>query len=377
VPEQTLPGQSNQQGRTADVSPGKFSVGMVFLLVLAAIALYFCYVIARPFLAPIFLALMIAIVFHPIHVRIESRIRRRNLAGLTSTLLVLIAFVLPTVILGVLAAREAHALYVVLSQRSAEQGGWNPYAMHFVDRCSGWAGHYVDLSKVDIRGALVRSLEQASHNLFSLGTHFLSNIVSFFLEAIIVFFTLFFLFREGESLKLQLASFLPLRSDQFERLFTGISNSILANVYGCLAVGASQGILMSLAFWALGLPSPVLWGLVTALCSLLPIVGSFVVWGPTTLYLFISGHWVKGLILLLWSAAVVSQIDHLLRTWIISQRANMHPLLMFFALLGGVKAFGALGLFIGPVVVSVTLVALQMLRESNLESSVRQDQHVI
>jgi len=348
--------------------PGKFSVGTVFLLVLAAIALYFCYVIARPFLTPIFLALMIAIVFHPIHVRIESRIRRRNLAGLSSTLLVLVAFVLPTVILGVLAAREAHSLYIVLGQRSAEQGGWNSFAMRFVDRLSGWAGHYVDVSALDLRGTLLRSLEQISHNLFSLGTHFVTNIVSFFVEAIIVFFTVFFLFREGESLKLQLASFLPLRSDQFDRLFTGISNSIVANVYGCLAVSASQGILMSLGFWALGLPSPVLWGLVTALCSLLPIVGSFVVWGPTTMYLFISGHWAKGLILLFWSAAVVSQIDHLLRTWIISQRANMHPLLMFFALLGGVQAFGPLGLFIGPVVVSVTLVALNMLREINLPS---------
>ena len=125
---------------------------------------------------------------------------------------------------------------------------------------------------------------------------------------------------------------------------------------------------MSLGFWVLGLPSPILWGLVTALCSLLPIVGSFVVWGPTTMFLFISGHWGKGLILLFWSAAVVSQVDHLLRTWVISQRANMHPLLMFFALLGGVKAFGALGLFIGPVVVSVTLVALAMLRETNLDA---------
>jgi len=86
------------------------------------------------------------------------------------------------------------------------------------------------------------------------------------------------------------------------------------------------------------------------------------------MFLFISGRWGKGLILLFWSAAVVAQVDHLLRTWVISQRANMHPLLMFFALLGGVKAFGALGLFIGPVVVSVTLVALAMLREANLDA---------
>ena len=131
---------------------------------------------------------------------------------------------------GILVTREAHALYVVLSEKSAEQGGWNPYAMHFVDRFSRWAGQYVDLSALDLRGALLRSLEQISHGLFSLGTHFLSNIVAFFAEAVIAFFTLFFLFREGESLKLQLAAFLPLRADQFERLFTGVSNSIVANV---------------------------------------------------------------------------------------------------------------------------------------------------
>jgi predicted PurR-regulated permease PerM len=369
--------QANYQGHRADAVPGRLSVGTVFLLVLAAIALYFCYVIARPFLAPVFLALMIAIVSHPIHVRIESRIQRRNLAALISTILVLVTVFVPTFILGLLAAREAHALYIQLSQRNAEQGGWNPYAMHFVDRLSGWAGHYFDLSKLDIRGALVRSLEQISHSLVSWGTHFLSDIVSFFVEALITFFTLFFLFREGESLKRQVAAFLPLRAEQFERLFTGVSNSIVANVYGCVAVAAAQGLLMSLGFWIVGLPSPILWGLVTALCSMLPIIGSFAVWGPTTLILFLTGHWGKALILLVWSAAVVSQIDNLLRTWIMSQRANMHPLLMFFALLGGVKAFGVLGLFLGPVVVSVTLVALQMLREANQASAALEEQHVI
>ncbi|MFZ0992128.1 MAG: AI-2E family transporter [Candidatus Sulfotelmatobacter sp.] len=352
---------------TAIAAERKPPASTLFLLALAALALYFCYLIARPFLNPIFLAVMIAIVFHPVHVWLQQRIHRRNLAALTSTILVLVAVVVPTVVLGMRVTKEVRGLYQLLSEKSAERGGWNPYAMHFVDRLTGWAGQYVDLSKLDLRGALLRWLEQISNFLLSWGTHFLSNIVSFFVEAIIAFFTLFFLFREGESLKLQLAAFLPLRAHQFERLFTGVSNSIVANVDGCLAVGASQGILMSLGFWVLGLPSPISWGLVTALCSLLPIVGSFVVWGPATMFLVISGHWGKGLILLFWGAAVVAQIDHLLRTWVISQRANMHPLLMFFALLGGVKAFGALGLFIGPVVVSVTLVALKMLREANLD----------
>jgi predicted PurR-regulated permease PerM len=118
------------------------------------------------------------------------------------------------------------------------------------------------------------------------------------------------------------------------------------------------------------LPSPVLWGLVTALFSLIPIVGSAAVWGPTVIVLMIAGHWWKGLILLGWGAAVVGQIDGLVRPYVISERAKMNTLLVFFALLGGVKAFGVMGLFIGPVVLSVTLVVLEMLREENLDRSI-------
>jgi predicted PurR-regulated permease PerM len=133
-------------------------------------------------------------------------------------------------------------------------------------------------------------------------------------------------------------------------------------------VGVAQGSLASLAFWVLGLPSPVLWGLVTALFSLIPFIGSAAVWGPAVIILVVGGHWWKGLILLGWGAAVVAQVDSLVRPYVISERAKLHTLLVFFALLGGVKAFGVMGLFIGPVVLSVTLVVLEMLQESNLDS---------
>jgi predicted PurR-regulated permease PerM len=161
------------------------------------------------------------------------------------------------------------------------------------------------------------------------------------------------------------AEALPLKAGQVERLLTRIGESIVANVHGCLAVGASQGALLALGFWALGVPSPVVWGLVTGLCSLIPIVGSTAVWGPTAVIFFITGHPWKGVILVAWGAAVVGQIDNVARPYVISGRAKMHPLLVFFALLGGVKAFGVLGLFIGPVVLSLTLVVFEMLREEN------------
>jgi predicted PurR-regulated permease PerM len=368
VPQETQI-QANQQQSRAQAIPGRPTGGTVFLLVLATVALYFSYVIARPFLAPIFLALMIAIVFHPIHRRIQRRIQGRNSAALISTILVLVAVVVPTLILGILVAREAHSLYLLLSERSAEQGGWNPFVMHLVERLSRWAGHYVDLSKFDFRGTLMRSLEQVSRVMFSWSTHILSNIVEFFAAAVVVFLTLFFLFRDGKSIKTHAAAFLPLKPSQSKRLFTEVSNSIVANVHGCLAVGASQGILLSLGFWMLGLPSPILWGLVTGLCSMIPVVGSAAVWLPASVFFFIGGHWVKGLIMLAWGAALVSQIDNVVRPHVISERANMHPLLIFFTLLGGVKAFGPIGLFVGPVVLSLTLVVLQLLREANVNSS--------
>jgi predicted PurR-regulated permease PerM len=215
----------------------------------------------------------------------------------------------------------------------------------------------------------LRWLQEVSQYLFSLGAHVVGNFVSFIATAVIAFFTLFFLFREGGTTKERVAEMLPLTRSQVERLFTGISNSIVANVYGILAVGAAQGALTGLGFWMLGLPSPVLWGVVTALFSLVPLVGSSAVWVPAAIILAIGGHWIKGLILLGWGAGVVAQADNVIRPYIISQRANLSTLAVFFALLGGVKAFGVMGLFIGPVALSFTLVVLQMLRETILDQS--------
>jgi len=339
----------------------------VFLMALAAVALYCCYLIARPFLSPIFLAVMIAIVFHPVHARIQVRVRGRNTAALISTFLVLLVVVGPAVGLGIVVSQEIRGLYQLLNERSAQQGGWNPYVTHAIERLLGWMGQYINLSALDLRGALMRWLEQISRFLLSWGTQVVSNIISFFVEAVVAFFTLFFLFREGGTMRERTAAILPLRTGQVERLFTGISDSIVANVYGCLAVGIAQGTLVSLAFWVLGLPSPVLWGVVTALFSLIPIIGSAAVWVPAVIILVVSGHWWKGLILLSWGAVVVGQVDSFVRPYVISERAKLHTLLVFFALLGGVKAFGGMGLFIGPVVLSVTLVVLEMLQEAHLD----------
>ncbi|MBI3949500.1 MAG: AI-2E family transporter [Acidobacteria bacterium] len=341
----------------------KKQVTLIFLLSLTAVALYLGYIIAKPFLKPILFATVIAIVLHPVHARLHRLIRSPNVAALLSTLLSLLIIFIPTAVLGVAISTELTDLYRWLGEKSAEEGGWSAYLLHLMERPLSWIGGYVELSEFDLRAAVLGRLEATSAFLLAQVAGLVSNITWLLVGAVITFFTLFFLFREGQSVRRRAAVVLPLNPDQVERLFNGISDAIRANLYGVLAVAAAQGILTGLAFWVLGLPSPILWGLVTALLSPIPVVGSGVVWVPASIILIISGHWGKGLILLGWGAGVISMVDNIVRPYVISEQVKLHPLMVFFALLGGVKAFGMIGLFIGPIVLSITMALFSLLRE--------------
>jgi predicted PurR-regulated permease PerM len=337
----------------------------VFLSVVAALAVYLCYLIAKPFLNAMVAAIVISIVFFPLHAWMRRLIRRRNTAAALSTVLVLVVVMVPALVLGVAVSRELTETYQLLTRKGVAQDAASPYLSQLIERPLRLIGRYMDVSGFDARATLLRSLEQASRYLLSLGAAALSNLFSFLVDLVIIFLTLFFLFREGTRIQLRAAAVLPLSTDQVERLFTTINNTVVANVYGGLAVAAAQGFLTGLAFWVLSLPSPIMWGLVTAVASLIPVVGSAIVWAPACIALVVGGHWGKALLLLGWGAAVVGQVDALVRPYVISKQVKVHTLLLFFALLGGVRAFGIMGLFIGPVVLSVTMAVLSMLEEIN------------
>jgi len=218
------------------------------------------------------------------------------------------------------------------------QGGLNLYLMHLMEPPTRLVGRYVDLSRLDIRSTLLGWVNQTSRYLLSVGATAVSNILSLILGVVVVFFTLFFLFRDGARIQHRTLDLLPLTTQQAKRLVTGIDDTILASVYGGLSVALAQGFLTGLALGVLNSSSPVIWGLVAAMASLLPVVGTGIVWVPAAGVLLIDGHWIKALILIAWGAAVVAQVDAVLRPYVVSGRAQMHNLLIFFALLGGAKA---------------------------------------
>ncbi len=337
----------------------------VCLLGLAAIALYLCYLIAKPFLAPFVIAVMFAIVFHPLHLKIRRFLRNPNAAATISTTLVLVVVAIPLVVLGISLSRELSTVIQSLRERSVSQGGLSPYLTYLGDKLLIRLGNFVNLSQLDPREALLRGAEQVSRYILSAGAAAVSNLLSFILDTVVVFFSLFFFLREGESILQGFGAMLPLSSDQTGKLFADISKTMTAILYGGLAVAAVQGTLTGVALGILGVSAPILWALVTALASLVPVLGSALVWGPVAILLFISGHWIKAIILLAWGAGVVGQVDAIVRPYVIGAHVKVHTLLVFFSLLGGVKAFGIVGVFIGPVVLSVTMAILDILRKTD------------
>ena len=346
-----------------------------FLFALAALALYLSYLVAHPFLNAIFAAVVLAVVFYPLHTRVHLFVARPNLAATLSTVLVILIVAIPATVLAVVVTGELRDLYAALSERSAAQGGVNASFRKLMEVPIGLLGKYIDMSRLDFRSTLLGWVDAASRYLVAASGRVVSNVLSLLLETVVVFFTLFFLFRDGVSFRRRIAAVIPLTSKQSTRLVSRMSETIVASVYGGIAVGIAQGLLTGLAFWILGASSPVLWGIVAALASLIPVVGTGLVWAPAALVLAIGGYWVKALIMLAWGAAVVAQIDAVVRPYIVSGHAKMHNLLIFFALLGGVKAFGFMGIFIGPVIVAVTIVLLDMLREVNVIPAVDKQVH--
>jgi predicted PurR-regulated permease PerM len=135
---------------------------------------------------------------------------------------------------------------------------------------------------------------------------------------------------------------------------------VSATIYGGLLVAIVQGILGGLAFWILGLPSPVLWGTAMGFLSLIPIGGTALIWVPTSIILLIQGAFAKGIILLAIGVFVISMMDNFLRPLLVGARTKIHPLLLFFSVLGGIQAFGMIGLVAGPLVATLCITLIEI-----------------
>jgi predicted PurR-regulated permease PerM len=336
---------------------------VLFLVVLLVGALGVAFWLFRPFLQPLASATVIAIGFYPLFLAVSRIVRGPNKAALLATFTVLLIFVLPAVLVASAAGGELIKAARYFGDRSTQEGGAVAYLGEKQQSALRWLGKYVDLEQLHMEETLSNLPGQVSKVLLAAGSHLVGGLAGFAGDAILTFLVLFFLFRDGNATIDNVISILPLSRDQALRLLRGIRDSVVANLYGILAVGLAQGLLTGTALAILRVPSALLLGLATAVCSLIPLVGTMLVWLPAAIYLIATGHLWKGIFLILWGAVVVGTIDNIIRPLVIGSRVELHPLLLLFSLLGGIQVFGFIGIFIGPVVISVIAALINLLRE--------------
>lgn len=335
--------------------------GLIALLVVLVIALYVCWLMIQPFVNVLMWAAVLSVVFYPMHRRILDRTAKPSMAAALSTLLVILLILLPVTLITVAVVRE---LSGAAASFQASDGTWHftpsPRMAWIVDR----VGQYVDFDRAGARKFLAERLQTYGAALAGSTLIVVGGVVGAVTQTLLVVFTLFYFFRDGERIRQAVTEMLPLQRVQWQDISARTQDVIAATVYGVLAISAIQGTLGTFIFWVLGLPSPLLWGVVMFFLSMIPMAGAFLVWVPAAIYLALTGAFVQAGILVGWGILVIGSIDNVLSPRLVGRRARLHELLIFFAVLGGLQVFGVLGLILGPVVVAMTLALIEMAREA-------------
>ena len=181
----------------------------------------------------------------------------------------------------------------------------------------------------------------------------ITNLISAAINFLFMIFTIFFLFTDGPGFLTKLKDYMPFNEEQKNRLAKQMKDMIVSTVYGGVAVAVIQGFLGGIAFYVIGIESPVLWGIAMSVMSFVPLVGTLAIWGPTSAYLMIQGDYMHGVGLILFGTFVISMVDNILKPLIIGTRTKMPTIIIFFSVLGGIKAFGIIGLIMGPLIMAV------------------------
>lgn len=316
----------------------------------------FCAYLLSPFLPAILGAAVLAIAMAPLDARLERGTRRPTLSAFLCVLFAFIVMLIPAVMVTTAAIGELREVYRQLDRKSEAGGSLSAQLDYLLVPALDWLAARTGMAAEELRASILERLTQAGGTLLRSTTSLAGGLIEGIVQIVVGGMTLFFLLRDGPSILQRLRAASPLSEDQTSQLLEHTASSVVANIYGVLAVAAAQGTLAGVGFWMAGLRAPVLWGLVTALFSMIPLIGTAAVWVPAVVLLAIDGQWSRASLLAGWSAGLVAMADNVVRPWVVGQRTNSSPLLVFFALLGGARLFGFAGIFIGPVVLSITSV---------------------
>jgi predicted PurR-regulated permease PerM len=338
----------------------------VFALVVAAVLGYALILIFAPFIGPMTWAAFLAFLLYPLNLRLRRRLSGKGMAAGVLTLLAPIVILLPLSALSIDFVAQISALMQKLQKSAAEldiKSLSDLQQFPWIARANVWLEAHTGISAEQVQSWLVSGTREVLKRAASMGGGFFLGALGSLLGFAIMLFLLFFFLRDGDAMLARARRLIPLTEERKERLFRQLSGVTLAIVIGTSVTALLQGLLIGIGFSIASLPSPVVFGVLAALLSMLPVGGSAFVWGPAVIWLFFDGRWGYAIFMLAWGV-LLSGLDNVLRPILISGRAKISALAVFIGVLGGIPAFGAIGIIAGPVVLSLVLALIEFAEEN-------------
>lgn len=333
----------------------KNTIETIFFLALVAVGFVLLFLIFKPYLAIIFVAIIFAIIFMPVKVFLDKKLKIKNTASSFLTVLIVFVVVLtPLFILGTMLFQEATTLAV----RLPESGIITQYLESRLLLLENYINSIAPDAQVNL--SLHTYIEGTASWIVSNFSSLFSSIAKGTINIFLMIIALFFFLKDGNEIEKTLLKWSPLGNKHDKKILKKMTIAINSVVKGTLFIAMIQGILAGIGFVLFGVPSPVLWGFITVLSSLLPGIGTAIVLIPLVIYLYLSSGIMFAIGLLAWGLLIVGLIDNILRPILIEKDVKIHPLLILLSVFGGISFFGPIGFLVGPIVLSFVFALVEL-----------------
>ena len=338
----------------------------LFLLILIILS----YLIIRPFLTAVLIGIIFSYIFYPWYSRVHKRITGKNISSLITSILVILIITLPLFFVLNTVSKEARATYIFSKQKLISGEFIRECQPENKSICQTLNYFTAKANDPQIKYYIDTSIKYATTKITETISNIVLSIPIFFLNLFIVLFIMFFLFRDGEILVNKIERVMPLKSEYKKHILKKLHDTAYAVIYGSIIIAIIQGALGGIGFLIFGLPSPILWGLVMIFASLVPYIGSSIIWFPAALILIFNGYInleinliIKGILFILWGVFIIGTIDNILKPKIIGSRSGLHPVLVLLGVVGGLELLGFVGIIIGPIILAMLVVFIKIYEE--------------
>jgi predicted PurR-regulated permease PerM len=341
----------------------------VFALAVAALLGYALLRIFAPFLNALSWAAFLAFLLYPLNVRLRRRLRGDARAALVLTVLTPLVILLPLSGLSVEFIAQVSGLVRVLQQRARQldiKSFSDLQQFPLIARANAWLQAHMGISADQIQSWVISATQDLLQRAAGLSGSFFLGALGSLVGFSIMLCLLYFFLRDGDVMSARARGLIPLDDARKDGLFRQLSGVARAIVLGVTMTALTQGILLGIGFAIAGLPSPLVFGVLAALLSMLPVGGAAIVWVPAVGWLLYQGRWGWAIFMVAWGL-LLGGLESVLRPLLISGRAKISALAIFVGVLGGIPAFGAIGIIAGPIVLSLVLALIEFAEEPSEE----------